>query len=286
MLELTDHCRRRRSLLCLGLDPDPERLPERFQGEEDPVLAYNRELIDATADVVAAYKPNFAFYEALGPRGFLTLASTIEHVGNRAFVIGDAKRGDIGNTSQRYAELAFGHLGCHALTLAPYMGEDSLRPFLDWRDEHHATFSGRDFQPGTGAYVLALTSNPGAADFQLRDSGGRPLYQRVLERVAEWNRSWGGGRLGVVAGATRPAQLAEIRREFPELHLLIPGVGAQGGELEAVLEAVLPLGRSGALVNVSRGILYGDKPRASVREARERASALNDTINAFTEWWL
>ena len=279
MQMLIDHCKKRRSLLCLGLDADASRLPERYLSEEDPVLAYNRDLIDATVDQVAAFKPNFAFYEALGVDGLRTLQSTIAHIGSRALVIGDAKRGDIGNTSARYARLAFKHLGCHTLTLAPYMGHDSLRPFLD-----ACPAPEKGLGPGMGAFVLALTSNPGADDFQFLDCQGRPLYLHVLERIQRWNQEWASGRLGAVVGATRPGQLEEIRREFPAIPLLIPGIGAQGGDLEATLKAILPLRESAALINVSRGILFGSDTISEPQAAGERARAFNEKINV-EPWW-
>ncbi len=279
MRMLIDHCKKRRSLLCLGLDVDASRLPERYLSEEDPVLAYNRDLIDATVDQVAAYKPNFAFYEALGVDGLRTLERTIAHIGTRALVIGDAKRGDIGNTSARYARLAFEHLGCHTITLAPYMGHDSVRPFLE-----ACSAPDTGLGAGMGAFVLALTSNPGADDFQFLLSEGKPLYMHVLERINDWNHDWADGRLGAVVGATRPGQLEEIRREFPGIPLLIPGIGAQGGDLEATLAAILPLRKSAALINVSRGILFGTDSISEPKAARERAQAYNEKVNV-EAWW-
>lgn len=269
MQELATHLSRRGNCLCLGLDLDPERVPERYRSLPDPLQALGRDIVDATRDLVAAYKPNLAFYEQFGAAGWGALKATVAHGGRDACWIGDAKRGDIGNTSTRYARALFGELGFHALTLAPYMGRDSLRPFLE---EAARQRSGNGLGPGLGAFVLALTSNPGAEDFQLLDAGGAPLYQRVLEALDRWNADWGQGRLGAVVGATRPGLLAEIRAAFPDLPLLIPGVGAQGGTAEETI-AALSAGRAPALVNLSRGVLYGDDAVAEPEAVRERARA-------------
>jgi orotidine-5'-phosphate decarboxylase len=266
MQSIHTHIQRCGNRLCLGLDLDPRRVPERYLGLDDPLGRLAADLVDATADLVAAYKPNAAFFEQDGSAGWRRLEELVRQIGPRAFVIVDAKRGDIGNTSARYARALFDHLGAHAVTLAPYMGRDSLEPFLEGRG------SGECDGPGQGAFVLALTSNPGAADFQLLDTGGRPLWWRVLEALDRWNNDWAAGRLGAVVGATRPAELREVRRGFPDLPLLIPGVGAQGGDLEAVQE-VLREGRAPALVNVSRDILYGPDPVAEPEAVRDRAMA-------------
>jgi orotidine-5'-phosphate decarboxylase len=269
MHELSLHLKQRGTCLCLGLDLDPDRIPGRYLAAEQPLLALSLELIDATRDLVAAYKPNLAFFEQAGAAGWQALEALIARVGTDALLIADAKRGDIGNTSTRYARAFYGELGCHALTLAPYMGEDSLRPFFE---EGARCRQGDGLGPGLGAFVLALTSNPGARDFQLLDTGGVPLYERVLQRLDDWNAGWGEGRLGAVVGATRPDLLAEIRAAHPELPLLIPGVGAQGGEAEDVLHA-LAGGRAPALVNLSRAVLYGDDAVAEPAAVRERARA-------------
>jgi orotidine-5'-phosphate decarboxylase len=263
MQALSHHLRQRGNRLCLGLDLDPRRIPARYLALPDPLLALGRDLVDATADLVAAFKPNAAFFEQEGARGWQALAGLTAHIGGRAFVIVDAKRGDIGNTSARYARALFEGLGAHAVTLAPYMGRDSLEPFLAGRESVDA------LAPGMGAFVLALTSNPGAADFQLLEAEGRPLYRHVLEKLATWNAGWAAGRLGAVVGATRPEDLAAVRRDFPDLPLLVPGVGAQGGDLEAVQEA-LALGRGPALVNVSRDLLYGRDECAEPASVRRR----------------
>jgi len=274
MQAIHTHIQRSGNRLCLGLDLDPRRVPERYLGLDDPTGRLALDLVDATADLVAAFKPNAAFFEQDGSAGWRRLETLMGHIGSRAFTIVDAKRGDIGNTSARYARALFDGLGAHAVTLAPYMGRDSLEPFLEGRVE-----CGPD-GPGQGAFVLALTSNPGAADFQLLDTGGRPLWWRVLEALDLWNRDWAQGRLGAVVGATRPAELREVRASFPALPLLIPGVGAQGGDLEAVQEA-LALGTAPALVNVSRDILYGGDAVAEPEAVRARAAAYAKRLGAF-----
>ncbi len=268
MQELITHLSQRGNTLCLGLDLDPERIPAAFQGHENPLAALACAIVDATHDVVAAYKPNTAFFEQEGSRGWAGLEALCRHIDNRAFLIVDAKRGDIGNTSARYARALFQGLGAHAITLAPYMGRDSVEPFLPKTRERN----GAGLAPGMGAYVLALTSNAGAQDFQMLDIGGKPLYWRVLESLDAWNKDWADHRLGAVVGATRPTDLEAIRRAFPALPLLIPGVGAQGGDLESVRRA-LDLGHGPALVNVSRDILYGPDAVAEPEAVRARALA-------------
>jgi orotidine-5'-phosphate decarboxylase len=267
MIELSQHLQERKTRLCLGLDLDPTRIPEAYARKENPMLALALDIVEATADQLAAYKPNFAFFEQQGPKGFEALEKLTQAISSRAFVIGDAKRGDIGNTSLRYARHIFGRAACHAVTLAPYMGEDSIKPFMAEAKAHRRP---NTLSPGIGAYVLALTSNPGAQDFQLLEVDGKPLYWRVLEAIQTWNQSWGEGRLGAVVGATRSQQLAEIREAFPSMPLLIPGVGAQGGDLPAV-QAILKKGDGPALINVSRSVLYGNDALAEPDAIRSRA---------------
>ncbi len=240
-------------LLCVGLDPDPAKLPPDLAGERQPLLAFNRRIIDATADLAAAYKPQIAFYSALGKEA--ELEASIRYARERAphaLVILDAKRNDIGNTAAAYASEAFDRYGADAVTINPYMGDDSVRPFIA--------------RPDRGAILLCRTSNPGARDFQDLLVDGLPLYRRVAERA---DRDWNGlGNLLLVVGATYPREMAELRRAHPTLWFLVPGIGAQGGDLEATLAAGLMPDGTGLLVNSSRGIIYaGDATPAAIRAA-------------------
>ena len=239
----------RQSFLCVGLDPDPDRIPPRFAGD---VLAFNRSVIDATRQYAVAFKPNTAFYEALGLEGMHILKETIDYIGDDHFVIADAKRGDIGNTSRYYARFAFETLGTDAITVAPYMGQDSVAPFLEY--------------DGKWAIVLALTSNAGSNDFQhtLQQDTGEPLYAKVMRRVMKWGSA---DRLMFVCGATRAEKFTELRRIAPDHFFLVPGIGAQGGDLEAVCRHGMNA-QCGLLVNSSRGILYADDPATAARELR------------------
>ena len=253
------------SLLCVGLDPRPEYVPD------GDVLAFNRRIIEQTADSVCAYKPNFAFYEAQGLKGLEALQQTISyiHQATDVPVILDAKRGDIGSTAEAYAHAAFEVWGADAVTVNPYLGHDSLLPFLRYSDR--------------GIFVLCHTSNPSAEDFQTLTVGGFPwdtpsgpkaaweprLYEVVAQRAIEWNAQ---GNLGLVVGATYPEELAAVRRIAPEMWLLVPGVGAQGGDLEATLHAGLRPDGLGLIISASRSIIYAEDPR-------QAALALRDQIN-------
>ena len=246
------------SLLCVGLDPHPDDLPA---PTAEAALAFCRRLIDATAPYAAAFKPNAAFFEALGPAGWEALRQVVLAVqawsdrrGSRIPVILDAKRGDIASTAAAYARSTFETLGADAITLSPYLGRDSLEPFLQ--------------DPLKGVFLLGRTSNPGAADLQdLRLADGQLLYERVAALAQEWNTR---GNLGLVAGATDPAALARVRALAPRLWLLVPGVGAQGGDLESTLRAGLRPDGKGLLVNVSRGIARADDPARAAAELRDR----------------
>lgn len=221
--------------LCVGLDVDLDRLPSMFRGRPDAVVAFNRAVIDATRHVAACYKVNLAFYEKLGRAGIDALYATRELIGD-AYVIMDAKRGDIGNTSAAYASAVFDDLRADAITVAPYMGHDSVEPFLAVE--------------GRMTYVLALTSNPGSQDFQRVMVDGEPLYRRVMRKALSWPRR---GDIGFVVGATHPDELADLRTHFPDVPFLIPGIGTQGGDASAT---ILANGAGPAVYNVSRGLLY------------------------------
>lgn len=257
--ELTALIRQRRSFLCVGLDTEPSKLPACLKGHPDPVLAFNKHIIDATRDLAVAYKPNTAFYEAMGPAGWQTLAETAAYIGPTHFRIADAKRGDIGNTSRQYAEAFFRQLPFDAVTIAPYMGEDSVSPFLTYE--------------GHWAILLGLTSNEGSADFQL--SGDPPLFQRVLERARQWGTP---DQLMFVIGATHPEAFQAVRRLVPDHFLLVPGVGAQGGALESVCRHGMNAG-CGLLVNSSRAILYATSGPDFAERAREEALRMQQQMD-------
>lgn len=252
---------RTRSLLCVGLDPDRASLPARFAGDEDPIFAFNREVIDATHDLVCAYKPQIAFYSAVGAER--ALEKTIAYIRERApqvVVILDAKRGDVGNTAAAYALEAFERYGADCVTVNPYLGGDSLRPFL--------------LDPAHGALILCRTSNPGARDLQDLRVDGRPLYQLVAERAAgEWNEH---GNVGLVVGATYPEEVAVLRRAHPELPFLVPGIGAQGGDLEGVVTGGLDPRKQGLFISSSRGVVFAGDAGA----IRRAAQHLRDQIDA------
>ena len=252
------------SLVCVGLDPDPD-----LMGERD-VFLFNKAIIDATADLVCAYKPNWAFYEALGTAGLTALKETRRHIPSHIPVIADAKRGDVGNTSLFYARAIFDTFGFDAVTVNPYLGRDSLEPFLAYRDK--------------GVLVLCRTSNPGAVDFQSLlcsngDQGGsRPLYQVVAQRSREWN---GYGNVGLVVGATYPKELKEVREICPDMPILIPGVGAQSGDLEAAVRNGVDALGGGIIINSSRQIIYASRNEDYAAAARAAALRLREAINSF-----
>lgn len=249
-------------LLCVGLDPDIEKMPADLVKLDAPLLAFNRRIVDATADLAAAYKPQAAFYSALG--GESELEASIRYIRERAphaLVILDGKRNDIGNTASAYAREAFERYGADAVTVNPYMGSDSVLPFVA-RAEH-------------GAILLCRTSNPGARDFQDLLIDGVPLYRRVAERAdRDWNRL---GNLMLVVGATGPAEMAGLRAAHPDLTFLVPGIGAQGGDLESILAAGLKADGTGLLINSARGVIYAGGGAADAIHAAARV--LYDGIN-------
>ncbi len=261
---MLERCRQSSSLLCVGLDPLVERLPDPVRQEADPVLAFNRAVVEATAPWACAFKPNIAFYEALGPAGLETLRQTILwiHQQTQALVIVDAKRADIGSTSDAYRRALFDFLEADAVTLNPYLGRDALEPFLQ--------------QPDRGCLILCRTSNPGAGEFQDLCVEGRPLYLLVAEHVRQWNEH---GNCGLVVGATFPEELAQVRALCPELPILVPGVGAQQGDLARALQAGLDRQGERVLLNASRAILYAssgpDFAAAAGRAAQQLCAEIN-----------
>lgn len=262
--QLIDTIRRKASFLCIGLDTDLEKVPAHLLTEEDPIFAFNRAIIDATADLAVAYKPNIAFYEAYGTEGWISLKKTIAYLKTKnVFTIADAKRGDIGNTSGRYAEAFLGTLDFDAITVAPYMGKDSVVPFLE--------------KDGKWTVLLALTSNKGSDDFQMMaDASGELLYQKVLRISSGWGHE---GNLMYVVGATKAEMLSDVRSIIPDHFLLVPGVGAQGGSLEEV--ARFGLNKDcGLLVNSSRGIIYAGTDTGFADQAREEAVKLQQEMKS------
>ena len=249
--------RKNTSLLCVGLDPDPEVMPE------VDVLDFNRAIIDATCDLVCAYKPNLAFFEALGTEGFTILEKTIKYIPSEVPIIGDAKRGDIGNTARAYAKALFSILGFDAATVNPYLGFDSIEPFIDHKDK--------------GVFILCRTSNQGAQDFQdLLCSEGLPLYEMVARKASEWNTY---GNIGLVVGATYPDELKKVRSICPEMPLLIPGTGTQGGDLASAVSSGVDTRGEKAIINVSRQILYASKGKDFATAARNAAERMRNSIN-------
>lgn len=252
--ELFKQIKQKESFLCVGLDADPKKMPAHLDGD---VLAFNKAIIDATRDLCVAYKPNTAFYEALGLDGMRILKETIDHIGNEHFTIADAKRGDIGNTSRYYASFAFNTLGADSITVAPYMGSDSVGPFLEYE--------------GKWTILLALTSNKGSQDFQhASQDGAEPLYAKVMTRAAEWGSA---DQLMFVCGATQAEKFAELRALTPDHFFLVPGIGAQGGDLEGVCKHGMN-DHCGLLVNSSRGILYAGDGEDFAQKARASAISL------------
>ncbi|MGQ9517546.1 MAG: orotidine-5'-phosphate decarboxylase [Anaerolineae bacterium] len=261
--QLEEVALRNQSLVCVGLDPQMEHLPERFRGRPDAVFAFNRDIIDQTRDLVCAYKPNYAFYEALGLAGLQALQRTIDYIGEEIPVILDVKRGDIGSTAEAYARAAFEIWGAGAVTVNPYLGFDSIQPFLRYADK--------------GVFVLCHTSNPGAEELQMLSCGGKPLFERVAELVAGLPNA---GGVGLVVGATYPDRLKVVRRYLPDAWILLPGVGAQGGDLEASLDAGLRPDGLGLIVNSSRGIIGAPDPRQAAMELRDRINARRGALPA------
>jgi len=250
------------SLICLGLDLDPKRMPADFTKSTKGMFDFASRIIESTTDLVCAYKPNIAFYESLGHEGISLLKQIVTRIPDDIPIIMDAKRGDIGNTATHYAEALFGKLDADWVTLNPYMGYDSLRPFLEHKDK--------------GVFILCLTSNSGSRDFQQLCFEGKPLYQFVAEKVLYWNKDQ---NCGLVVGATDPDKLKEMRRIAGDLPLLIPGVGAQGGSLEKAVLYGTDNFRKTAVINVSRSVLYASRENDFAQRAREELTKLNQKVN-------
>jgi orotidine-5'-phosphate decarboxylase len=266
--DLFQHILDKKSFLCVGLDPEISKLPDSVADTEDPIFEFNRQIIDATHHCTVAYKPNFAFYESYGPMGMAALDKTVRYINKldtNIFIIADAKRGDIGNTSKMYARAVFGEMPFDAITVAPYMGEDSVTPFLSY--------------PGKWAIILALTSNRGADDFQYHNDNGQRLFERVLTVSQRWGTV---DNLMYVVGATRAEVLADIRKIVPDHFLLVPGIGAQGGSLEEVVRYGMN-DRCGLLVNSSRAIIYADSSEDFARVAGEKAQLLQQEMASCLE---
>jgi orotidine-5'-phosphate decarboxylase len=262
--ELFEQIQQKKSFLCIGLDADIDKIPKHLLKLEDPVFEFNKQIIESTKDLCVAYKPNIAFYESMGPKGWESLRKTLEIIPKNIFTIADAKRGDIGNTSKMYAKTFFKTLSFDSVTVAPYMGSDSVKPFLSFNNKW--------------VILLALTSNDGGLDFQLfENENGEKLYQKVLNVSKNW-----GENLMYVVGATRADALAEIRKIVPNKFLLIPGVGAQGGSLEDVCEYGLN-DQCGLLINSSRGIIYASDGIDFAKKSRLKALELQSKMKLILE---
>lgn len=266
--ELFDQIKKKQSYLCVGLDTDLTKIPQHLLKEDDPIFEFNKRIIDATADYCVAYKPNIAFYEALGSKGWESLQKTVEYIPNDIFTIADAKRGDIGNTSKLYAKAFFDNMNFDSVTVAPYMGEDSVTPFLEFMDKW--------------VILLVHTSNKGSQDFQLFDNNGKTLYQEVIEKSRGWATP---EQLMFVVGATRADKIEEIRGLAPDNFFLVPGVGAQGGSLEEVSKYGMNK-QCGLLVNSSRGIIYASNGTDFEEGAKNEAQKLQQEMSKFLELYL
>ncbi|MFK7050622.1 orotidine-5'-phosphate decarboxylase [Flavobacterium davisii] len=261
--QLIHQIQEKKSFLCIGLDVDLDKIPQHLLTTEDPVFEFNKAIIDATQDICVAYKPNIAFFEAYGIKGWISLEKTIQYINKnypQIFTIADAKRGDIGNTSSMYAKAFFEDLKFDSVTVAPYMGKDSVEPFLAFKDKH--------------TIMLALTSNEGAFDFQTLNVNGKELYKQVIETSKNWKNS---ENLMYVVGATKAEYFQEIRKIIPDSFLLVPGVGAQGGSLQEVCKYGMN-SNVGLLVNSSRGIIYASKDKDFALKSREEALKLQNEM--------
>ena len=264
---LFENIKRKKSFLCVGLDTDIKKIPDHLLDDPDPIFAFNKAIVDATADYCIAYKPNLAFYESMGVKGWIAFEKTVNYIKENypdQFIIADAKRGDIGNTSAMYARTFFEELDIDSVTVAPYMGEDSVTPFLTYE--------------GKWVILLALTSNKGSHDFQLtEDKHGERLFEKVLRKSQEWAND---EQMMYVVGATQGKMFLDIRKQAPNHFLLVPGVGAQGGSLAEVAQYGMN-DQCGLLVNSSRAIIYADKTEAFANVAREAAHAVQKEMAGY-----
>lgn len=254
--KLNETIKKNNSLLCVGLDTDTKKIPKHLLTRPDPVMVFNKKIIDATNDLVCCYKANIAFYAAQGIRGLKSLQKTISYIHAKYTVIPvilDAKRGDIGNTAQHYVHEVFDIFGADAVTVNPYLGFDSIEPFLKYEDK--------------GIIILCRTSNPGASDFQDLKVGGKPLYIKIAKSVVSWNKKF--KNCLMVVGATWPKKLKEIRKLAPDMFFLVPGVGSQGGDLQKILQYGLTKEKSGLIINASRSIIYANNPKAEALKLKE-----------------
>ena len=268
--ELFQQIKLKRSYLCIGLDTDLKKIPPHLLSAPDPVFEFNRQIIDATADLCVAYKPNIAFYEALGPKGWESLQKTLDYIPENIFTIADAKRGDIGNTSELYARTFFDFYNFDSVTVAPYMGSDSIKPFL--------------IKPDKWVILLALTSNPGSQDLQMLPVGENSQY--LFEKVIQVSQEWASvDQLMYVVGATRTDYVEKVRALAPDHYLLVPGVGAQGGSLEEISRLAMNK-TCGLLVNSSRQIIYAGQGEDFAQKARQEALKLQQEMAEYLEQYL
>jgi orotidine-5'-phosphate decarboxylase len=256
------------SLLCVGLDSEIGKIPKHITESEHPQSTFNKTIMDATHDLVCAYKPNTAFYEARGVGGMEALKRTCDYIREKypdVLIILDAKRADIGSTNEGYVKFAFDYLGADAITLHPYLGKEALKPFLERKDK--------------GCIILCRTSNPGSGELQDLVTAGRPLYQVIAEKVSrEWNDN---DNCALVVGATYPDELATVRQMVGDMPLLVPGIGAQGGDLEKTVKAGVDIHKTGAVITASRSIIFASSGMDYAQKARDEAQKLRDSINTF-----
>ena len=261
--QLVEQVRIKRSYLCIGLDSDITKIPRHLLSEPDPVFAFNKQIIDATLEYCVSYKINTAFYEALGLSGWESMARTLDYIPASHFTIADAKRGDIGNTSTQYAKAFFEALNFDAITVAPYMGSDSVKPFLEYS--------------GKWTILLGLTSNPGAKDFELQQAGGEMLYEKVMKKASQWGSP---ENLMFVVGATQADEFVNIRKFAPDHFYLVPGVGAQGGSLQEISAKAMNKD-VGILVNVSRSVIFASNGEDFAFKAGEVAKQYQKEMQAY-----